>query len=345
MSERSSPRVAVFMGGLSDEHEVSMSSGNKVLATLAASRPTAVVIERSGRWIVDGEPQRSAGAAIDLVKERADLAFLALHGPFGEDGTIQGFLEVHGLPYTGSGVAASALAMDKPRTKMIYRHAGLPTPEFVSIDRASWRAERARRPAEGSGPGTSLVERAASTVGLPCVVKPARLGSSVGISFPAELAALETAVDALMATTEDVIVERFVGGRELTCGVLAIDREERVFALPPTEIVPGAEFSFFDYKAKYTPGASEEITPARISPEETQEVQRLALAAHVVLGCRDFSRTDFILPPSGGPIVLETNTIPGMTATSLLPQGAAAVGISYAALIAVAVDNAWRRRR
>ncbi|MCK6551129.1 D-alanine--D-alanine ligase [Myxococcota bacterium] len=327
------PRIAVFSGGLSGEHDISLNSGKKVMAALAARQPTSVVIERDGRWVVDGAPQSSPAAAIDLVKTKADVAFLALHGPFGEDGTIQGFLEVNGVPYTGSGVMASALAMDKPRTKMVYRHHGLATPEFVVASRGSWRRERA-----------SIVESVAGRCGFPCVVKPARLGSSVGISFPKDRASLEAAIDDLLRSTDDVIVERFVRGRELTCGILAIDREDRTFALPPTEIVPGDQYEFFDYVAKYTPGATAEITPARISAEATKEVQRQALVAHEALGCRDFSRSDFILTDAG-PMILETNTIPGLTETSLLPQGAAAIGIDYATLIGIAVDNAWLRRR
>jgi D-alanine-D-alanine ligase len=222
--------------------------------------------------------------------------------------------------------------MDKPRSKMVYRHLGITTPDFLFLHRVDSSAEK-----------KSMVDRAKDIVGYPCVVTPARLGSSVGISFPKDNEELERAIDGLLKDTEDVIVERFAKGRELTCGVLAIDREERVFALPPTEIIPGAKFSFFDYTAKYTPGASEEITPARIAPAATQEIQRLALAAHRGLGCRDFSRSDFILTDEGRAFILETNTIPGLTETSLLPQGAQAIGIEYAELIGILVDNAALR--
>jgi D-alanine-D-alanine ligase len=222
--------------------------------------------------------------------------------------------------------------MDKPRTKMVYSHLGLTTPEFLFHHRA-----------DGAGEKRALVDRARDVVGYPCVVKPARLGSSVGISFPNDRDELERAIDALLEDTEDVIVERFVKGREVTCGVLAIDRQERVLALPPTEIIPGAKSAFFDYIAKYTPGASEEITPARIPPASTQEIQRLALRAHRGLGCRDFSRSDFILTDDGRAFMLETNTIPGLTETSLLPQGAQAMGIAYAELIGILVDNAVLR--
>lgn len=325
-------RVAVFMGGRSAEHDVSLASGKKVLAALAGEGPLPVVIEKDGLWVIEGQPQRSAGAAIDRVKETCDVVFLALHGPFGEDGTIQGCLEVHGLAYTGSGVLASALAMDKPRTKMVYRHRGLTTPDFLHLDRSLWTRRRA-----------ALIERAATVVGYPCVAKPARLGSSVGISFPADPRALEAAVDGLLALTDDVIIERFVRGRELTCGVLSVAREDRTFALPVTEIVPGEQFAFFDYAAKYTPGATKEITPARIAEDVASAVQAMALEAHEALGCRDCSRSDFILTDAG-PQILETNTIPGLTEMSLLPQGAAVAGIDYGALISILVDNARRRR-
>lgn len=329
----SEPRVAVLMGGKSDEHEVSLSSGQKVMSALAARDPVPVIIGRDGHWSVGGEPQASPGRAMDVLLGRADVAFLALHGPFGEDGTIQGFLEVYGMAYTGSGIMASALSMDKPRTKAIYRDARLSTPEGRAIDRAAWR----------SGRGRWLEELA--SLGWPLVVKPACLGSSVGISFPKDRPALEAALDALLAKVEVVLVEQYLKGTELTCGVLSIDRQQRTFSLPVTEIVPGEASAFFDYTAKYTPGASQEITPARVSAEVTQEVQRMALAAHQALGCRDFSRSDFILGASGKPIILETNTIPGLTATSLLPQGAAAIGIDYPALIGIMIDNAALRRR
>lgn len=325
-NQGSEPRIAVFRGGLSGEHEVSLNSGKKVLETIAAKNPIDVVIGRDNVWKVDGVVQRSPAAAIDAIRDRIDLAFLVLHGPFGEDGTVQGFLETHRIPYTGSGVMASALAMDKPRTKMVYRHKELLTPEFAFFTRSEWKS---RRPMPN--------------VGYPCVVKPARLGSSVGISFPKNEAELGAAIDKLFESTEDVIVERFVKGREMTCGVLSIARESRTFSLPVTEIVPDLKYGFFDYTAKYTPGASEEITPARITPEAAKEIQRMALEAHELLGCRDFSRSDFMLTDEGRVYILETNTLPGMTATSLLPQGAAAIGMDYAALINVMVENVLLR--
>ncbi len=324
------PRVAVLMGGPSAEHDVSMMSGAQMLAALAGRPVLPVVIDRDGRWCLDGVLQPSLGAALDGLRAGADVALIALHGPFGEDGTVQALLETLGLPYAGSGVAASALAMDKIRTKRIYQSAGLPTAPFEVVTRRALDAE-----------GPALFARMASAVGLPCAVKPACNGSSFGVSFPRDLSTLEVRVAALVSEGHEVLVERFVRGRELTCGVL--ERGGVPEALPPTEIIPGEGFEFFDYAAKYTPGATREITPAALSPELTAEVQRLALEAHLALGCRDLSRTDVMLEDGLRPVLLETNTLPGMTGTSLLPQAAAARGIAFPALVDLLLAAALRR--
>jgi D-alanine-D-alanine ligase len=336
MTQVSSRRVAVLMGGPSAEHDVSMTSGAQVMAALEDLGPLPVVIERDGTWKLGGVAQPSLGAALDALAARADVAVIALHGPFGEDGTVQALLETLGLAYTGSGVAASALAMDKIRTKYVYGARELPTSPFVALGAADLERE-----------GAGLGERLGARFGFPCVVKPSRNGSSFGVSFPRDASALEREVARLVGEGHEVLVERFVRGRELTCGVL--ERGGRPFALPPTEIIPDARFEFFDYAAKYTPGATREITPAAISPELTAEVQRLAVAAHLALGCRGMSRTDVMLDLSGGgegrPVLLETNTIPGMTGTSLLPQAAAVVGISLRQLVELMIDDALQRRR
>lgn len=321
------PRVAVLMGGPSSEHDVSMKSGRQVLGALPGA--TEVRIERDGAWRVAGERHSQIGAAIDALKAVADVVFVAMHGPFGEDGTVQGLLEASGLAYTGSGVAASSLAMDKVRTKLVYRGAGLPTPDFEVLRPRGYRPE--------------LVRAVAGRIGLPAVVKPACNGSSFGVSFPKDEPALTAAVTAHVEQGQDVLVERLVKGRELTCGVLE-GEDGGLEALPVTEIVPDARYEFFDYEAKYTPGATDEITPARIDEPLRDRVQALARAAHELLGCRDMSRTDFLVGPDGAPLLIETNTIPGFTPTSLLPQAAAAAGLSFEALVARLVGAAARRR-
>lgn len=306
-----------------------MNSGRQVLGALP--RGLEAVIQRDGLWRVGGTVQPSIGAAIDALVSQADIIFIALHGPFGEDGTVQGLLESAGLIYVGSGVAASSLAMDKVRAKQIYRAAGLPTPDFEVLRARGYDAETAAR--------------AAARIGLPAVVKQSCNGSSFGVSFPKTQAELLQTAQQITSEGGEVLIETYIKGQELTCAVLDSEATGLAEALPVTEIVPDTRFEFFDYEAKYTPGATEEITPARISDALREEVQTLALAAHEVLGCRDLSRTDFMIDADGRPQILETNTIPGFTETSLLPQAAAAAGMSFEQLVARLVDNAAHRRR
>lgn len=319
------PRIAVLMGGPSDEHDVSLESGSQVLSALEEECPLAVVIQRDGAWTIDGDLIGSAGAALDRLKRDVDVVFIALHGPFGEDGTVQGLLDAVQLPYTGSGLAGSSIAMDKARAKLVYVARDLPTPAFSLVLR-------------GEKPDVASIE---ARCGFPCVVKPCANGSSFGVSFPKDTAELTGAIEEHVAAGREVVVETRVIGTELTCGVVEI--EGAAVAMPVTEIVPNDKYDFFDYEAKYTPGATDEITPARIPDDLKETVQALALDSHRALGCRDFSRTDFMVDPERGPLILETNTIPGLTQQSLLPQAAAAHGISFTELVHILIDNATRR--
>lgn len=325
------PRIAVLRGGPSFEHDVSMRSGAQVLAALPESERLDVRIARDGVWHVGDDAQPSLGAAIDALRARAEVVFIALHGPFGEDGTVQGLLQTAGLAYVGSGVAASSLAMDKARAKLVYRARGLPTPDFRFVTRAASDAVV-----------EATVADAAEALGLPVVVKPTCNGSSYGVSFPEDRATLTEAVLGHVAKGDEVLIEAFVKGTELTCGVLEDAATGALTPLPVTEIVPTDKYAFFDYEAKYTPGATHEITPARIPDALRDEVQRLAVEAHVALGCRDMSRTDALVL-DGAPLLLETNTVPGFTAQSLLPQAAAAAGLDFPALVKKLVDNARHR--
>lgn len=301
-------RVAVVMGGMSAEREVSLKTGAKVLAALDPDRYEA--------FVVDPRPRCESTAWLEaLARERVDVAFLALHGRFGEDGTIQGLLELLGIPYTGSGVLSSALAIDKVKTKQIYRSAGIPTPECVVLERGSGAAAVAGFP-------------------LPAVVKPSREGSTIGVSVVREPGEMEPALALAFQHDSEVLVERFVSGVEITAAVLG-NREPQ--ALPLIEIVPRS--GFYDYEMKYTPGATEEIVPARIPPEATEEAQELARRAHQALGCRGMSRTDMIVAQDGI-WVLETNTIPGMTETSLLPRAAQGAGIPFPRLVEMLIEFA-----
>lgn len=308
-----SQRVAVLMGGPSSEHDVSLKSGAQIATSLRARWPLVeVVIGRDGRWSLDGEAC-SLGGALDRLAESSDVVFPALHGPFGEDGTVQALLDTLMLPYVGSGVAASALAMDKARAKRIYQAAGLPTPAFAHLC-----------------PGEDGEARSAVEACFPCVVKPSASGSSFGVSFPKDVEEATSAIVEHLRFGREVVVERVVQGRELTCGILDFEVGPR--ALPVTEIIPSDGYAFFDYEAKYTPGATNEVTPAQIPDPLRDEIQFLALRAHRALGCRDLSRTDVMLD-EGRPSLLETNTLPGFTQTSLLPQAAAAHGMSFDELV------------
>ncbi len=323
-------RVMVLMGGMSSEHEVSLSSGRGVVRALAGDRydPVPVTITREGLWVFpDGETLSIYDATPRIRDLAPDCVFLALHGPYGEDGRIQGFLDLLRIPYTGSGCAASAIAMDKVRAKTLVQAEGIRIAPHIAFGRMTWSAEAAQ-----------VIERVATEIGFPCVVKPPLQGSSVGVSIPPDATALRDAVDTALTLDGYVMIEQFVSGIELTCSVLDVEPGKTPRALPVTEICPKTA-AFFDYHAKYTPGATEEITPARIDPERAAEIQEIAVHAHHIVGCRGWSRSDFILDEHG-PVWIEVNTIPGLTPTSLFPQAAAAVGISYAELIGLFVEAA-----
>jgi len=249
----------------------------------------------------------------DGSRATPDVVLIALHGRFGEDGTVQGLLELLEIPYVGSGVLASALAMNKIVARKVLEYEGLPVPKGLAVSRgAALDAVRSQ---------------VADSIGYPAVVKPNEQGSTIGISIVRSADELAEALKLAFEYDDRVLIEEFVEGIEITCGILGNDDP---VALPLVEIVP--EGGFYDYHAKYTPGATDEIVPARISEAQTKEAQGLALACHKALCCRGMSRVDMIV--SGDRIcVLEVNTIPGMTPTSLLPRAAEAAGISFARLL------------
>lgn len=329
-------RVAVLMGGMSSEHEVSLKSGAMVSGCLSRDRyeVAPVIITPQGQWKFPGaRPCALAKAVGRLLDLAPDCVFLALHGPFGEDGRVQGFLDLLGLPYIGSGCAASAIAIDKVRSKSLVADAGVRVPRQLVITRREWDAHP-----------ESVSERVAAELGFPCVLKSPCQGSSLGMAIPKEPAQFRKSLLNVFAFDDTVLVEEYLKGVEVTCGVLDVEPDEDPVALPVTEIRP-VHSEFFDYEAKYTPGACEEITPARISPETARRVQDAALRAHRCIGCRGLSRSDMILVDDE-PVWFEVNTIPGMTETSLLPQGAAAAGIEFPELLDRLIDGAlaWARR-
>lgn len=295
-------RLALIAGGTSDEREVSLRGAAGVEKALDSNKYSIV------RYDPATDLARIANDAASI-----DVAFLLLHGVNGEDGTIQGFLDLLGIPYQGAGVLGSALAMDKNLAKVMYRLAGLPVAPWVMVE-------------SGNLTDTS---RIVNEVGLPCVVKPVRQGSSIGMSIVREIDKLAAALQLALKHDSDVMVERYIKGRELTAGVLG---NADLQALPLVEIIPDAKYEFFDYEAKYQPGASREICPAEVSEAVRQKAQDYAVRAHRALQLRCYSRTDMILADDEL-YLLETNTIPGMTPTSLLPQAAAAAGYPFGALL------------
>ena len=324
-------RVAVLGGGRSSEHEVSLASAAAVREGVAAGGHDAIeiVIARDGRWLLDGE-ELSLTPGRGLLD--ADVAFPALHGPYGEDGVIQGLLECLDVPYAGSGVAAAALCMDKVRFKALMGAGGLPQVEHLGVEDARWRAEREAVLSELAG------------LGLPVFVKPARLGSSVGIAKARDGAELEAALTDALRHDSLAIVEAASGGLEVECSVLG-ESDPRVS--PLGEIVL-AEAEFYDYAAKYEDGGMQLVVPARIGEREAAEVARIAREAFVGAGCSGLARADFFV--EGDRVLLnELNTMPGFTATSVYAKLWEADGISYAALVeelcAIALTRHARERR
>jgi D-alanine-D-alanine ligase len=302
-------RLALLSGGVSSERQVSLNSGKQVFEALDKNRYRITMYD----------------PATDIPKlvndaEKIDVALIILHGPFGEDGTIQGLLDLLDIPYQGAGVLGSSLAMNKLAAKRLYEKAGIPTPEYISL---------------GSGETIDYTD-AANALGLPMMVKPACAGSSVGMTIARTVHDIEPAVNKAFGHDEHIIMEKYINGREFTCGVLGNDE---IQALPVIEIIPGKNHEFFDYKAKYIHGETNEICPAEISKTITQKIQHLALKAHNTLFLKGYSRTDMILS-NGELSVLETNTIPGMTSTSLYPKSAQAAGYSFTALLDRLIDLA-----
>ncbi len=311
--------VATVCGGQSSEHEVSLKTGLMILKNLDRRKyqPTLVVIEKDGKWNFGDGKLIDISDAIKRIK-RFDLVFIAIHGAFGEDGRFQALLEWIGIPYTGSHVLSSAMAMDKEISNILYEENGLRMPRYAVVK----KGQRIR-------------------LKFPFVIKPANGGSSVGISIAKTGKDLRTGLKKAFREDGRAMIQEYIRGREFTCGVLE-NKRGKPFALPPTEIIPKTS-SFFDYGAKYKVGGSLEITPPRLPKRKIRELQRMALRAHEILGCMGMSRSDFMLKGSAF-YILETNTIPGMTQTSLLPQAAKAAGISFPAMLDLIIAAGLRRK-
>lgn len=307
-------KIAVVMGGPSSEREVSLNTGRAILSALQERGYTAVGIDIDPPNFIE-----------QLKQAQIEVVFNAIHGLFGEDGLMQGTLEMLGIPYTGSGVLASAMAMDKAVTKRLFLSAGIPTPASRLYSKQDMALDL-------------LAKEILNTFGVPVVIKAADQGSSIGVNIVEDAGDIEAAIREAFKYSGHIVVEEFIRGKELTVSILGTEQPE---ALPIIEIVP--QSGRYDYQSKYTKGATEYIVPAKLAPEVADNVQRIALAAYKLLGCRGIGRVDVMLGNDNQPYVLEINTVPGMTATSLVPKAAAAVGISFAELceriLLMAVSN------
>lgn len=329
--------VAVLMGGTSREREISLSTGRQIIAALDPDRYHAIAVDpaaigapspaltgRAGAALPAAAAADAGGALVPLSlgaladargTARPDVAVLALHGRGGEDGTIQGLLDLLAIPYTGSGVLASALAMDKAMTKVVLAAAGIPVPGQIVADAAE-------------APDAAEIDRQIRAgFGYPVIVKPNAEGSTIGCSRVQAAGELAAALDAALECDTRVLIEEYVDGVEITAGVLGNASPQ---VLPLIEIVTPE--GFYDFQAKYAAGGSQHIIPARVSPLAAERARDYAARTHIALGCRGMSRTDMIVR-GDQPVVLEVNTIPGMTPTSLLPDAARAAGISFTDLL------------
>ncbi len=309
-------RVAVLMGGPSAEHDVSIISGKNVCSALDKEKyaVSSVVILRNGEWSVE----------IKEFKKRFDVVFIAMHGEFGEDGTVQSMLEKIRIPYTGSGPLPSGLGMNKNFSSLLFKVHNLNVPEYIVVNKKS------------------DFTKIDIPFDMPWVVKPLNRGSSIGVNIVRVRDELDEALSMVFCLSRDALIAKYINGREITCGVID-DGLNKITPLAPTEIIPRVSH-FFDYKAKYTPNASEELTPSRFSPETINLIQETAVKTHQIIGASGMSRTDMILSYDDAKLyILEINTIPGLTPISLLPQGAKAIGLSFPQLLDKIIQAAFNR--
>ncbi len=303
----SKKKVGVLRGGPSSEYEVSLKTGKSVMDNLADRYECLdIFIDKEGNWHYLGAPVEPKN-----IFKKVDVIFNALHGAYGEDGTVQTLLDLHNVPYTGSTALASAVGMNKLLSKKVYKNHNLKTPLHTTVSKDD------NSPAE--------IVRIFKSFPMPVVVKPASGGSSVATAIAQTMSDLQNAVDDALKYSNTALIEEFISGKEATCGVVDNFRNMDIYSLMPVEIRKPASSTFFDYNAKYS-GQSQEICPGNFTAVEKEMIQKLAIDAHRALGLRHYSRSDFIIHPRRGIYILETNTLPGLTAESLLPKSLQAVG-------------------
>ncbi|MBA2893999.1 D-alanine--D-alanine ligase family protein [Nonomuraea soli] len=353
----SKPRVAVVFGGRNSEHAVSLMGAGSVLQAIDSSKYDVIPIgiTQDGRWVLVGGDQRYAieGGQLPVVDEsgtlvalpssrlvsiepgqglgEVDVVFPVMHGPFAEDGTIQGLLEMAGVRYVGSGVLASAAGMDKAFMKTVMAAAGLPIGRYVVVRERDWRLDKER------------VLKEAEELGWPVFVKPARAGSSRGISKAHDRASLEAAVELAREHDPKVLIEAAISGREVECAVLEQLDDQPPLASQPGEVIVEGGQDFFDFEAKYYPEQMSLTVPADLPKEVAEELRAMAVKAYETLGCEGVSRVDFFYTPEGKLVFNEINTLPGFTSLSVAPQLLAHSGIDYPQLVDHLIQLALRR--
>ncbi|MBU4455228.1 D-alanine--D-alanine ligase [Patescibacteria group bacterium] len=337
--------IAVISGGLSNERDVSIKSGRQVFDNLSDIKYNKHLIEitKNGQWLLKENnltvnPKKGQAKALTIMHPRQgivkndlkqfDVVFLALHGKFGEDGKIQSILDILRIPYTGSGVLASALGMNKTKTLEFLKNSGISLPKFLSL-------------AKNKKNDIKTIDKLIlKKIKYPCVVKPNESGSSIGISVVSSSKKLGKALRDAFREDDAILIEEFIAGREITCGVLGNSKQTKLIALPPVEII--SKNDFFDYEAKYFSEQTMEICPAKITASLTKKIQELAKKIHDLLGCDGLTRSDFILKNNKF-YFLEINTLPGLTEQSLCPKEARATGISFGEFLDKQVDLAMKK--
>lgn len=311
-------RIAVLMGGRSLERDVSLKSGHRVYEALRDKGFSVMKLDMDENLVVN------------LRQNPVDLVYIALHGKYGEDGTVQELLEIMGIPYTGPGVYASMVGFDKALSKEIFNRKNIPTPDYFTLSAGSFREMGA----------AGVLDKVVEALGLPIVVKPACQGSALGIKIAHSQEELPGALIGALSYDDKVILEKYIKGKEVSVSVLGDENPE---ALPVIEVSTDREF--FDFDTMYSMGKAEYFIPARLPDELIKKVQDVAIKVHTVLDCRDVSRIDIMVNEEGEPYVLELNTSPGMTETSLLPMAANARGIEFSDLVETLVGFALKRRQ
>ena len=326
-------RVAVLRGGPSEEYDVSMQTGAAVISALSGTRytPIDVIISRGGRWLIDGFEKQPT-----VALEGIDVAFVALHGAYGEDGKVQRLLERLSVPFTGSGSYASSMALNKLLTKDFLRQHNIKMPRHMRVSKDSRDISR-------------VVHTISTLFGPEYVIKPVSSGSSLGVTVANGTTDLLKTLQKILSERDEVMVEERISGREATVGIVERFRDTKIYALPPVEIIPPPEVTFFDYENKYN-GKSDEICPSRFDRVTKKNLEEIASLVHSKMGLSQYSRSDFMIgnaPGEKSPSIyfLEVNTLPGLTSESLLPKALSAVGYSYGDFVAHLLDDTRTQKR